>query len=625
MPLIQVYFKDLKKFLNADLVIALFAIAGLGCYLVLRVSGASEDFARVPLIAVIVLGGGPLVWELFKRLLKGQFGSDLLAGISIVTSLMLDEYAAGALVVLMLSGGEALEHYAVKRASSTLAALAKRMPEKANRKTRNGFEVISIGEIVIGDELIVLPHETSPVDGVVIDGRSVMDESYLTGEPYEVSKTPGSAVSSGAINGEGMLTIRAEKLPQESRYARIMEVMKRAEEHRPQMRRLADSLGAWYTPLAVGIATASWLLSNDPTRFLSVLVVATPCPLLIAIPITIIGSISLAAKRGILIKDPSLLEQLPKCQTVILDKTGTLTYGAPQVTEIKTFGGISQDDLLQIAGSVERFSKHPLAHPLVRAMEDKKIVPLDVNSIQEIAGQGLQASVRGHEIKITNRKHLTPEILREVGETQAGMECVVLVDDKSGGVIRFHDTPRKDSLLFIRHLKRSHRIERVIIVSGDRESEVRYLAEQVGIKEIYAGQSPEEKVDRVRAETVKSKTLFIGDGINDAPALVSATVGVALGQNSDITTEAAGAVILDSSLSKVDELFHISHHMRKIALQSAVGGMILSVAGMGIASVGLLSPVLGAIAQEVIDLVAVINSLRAGIAPREISDSTRLG
>ena len=265
--------------------------------------------------------------ELLVKLLRREFGSDLLAGISIVTSVILGEYLAGVLVVLMLSGGEALEGYAVRSASSVLRALAKRMPAVAHRRRDSVTEDVPLSAIAVGDTVVVYPHEICPVDGVVVEGHGVMDESYLTGEPYMMSKTTGAPVFSGAINGESVLTIRAEKLPVDSRYAKIMQVMQSAEQHRPRIRRLADQLGAWYTPVAVGLAVAAWAWSGEAVRFLAVLVVATPCPLLIAIPVAIIGSISLAAKRGIIIKDPVALETVGQCRTLIFDKTGTLTYG----------------------------------------------------------------------------------------------------------------------------------------------------------------------------------------------------------------------------------------------------------------------------------------------------------
>src|SRR5208283_3034938 len=301
----------------------------------------------IPLFAALLVGGVPMVWELLKKLLKREFGSDLLAGVSILTAIALRENLVATIVVLMLSGGEALEEHATAKASSVLDALARRMPNVAHRKEPNGLADVKLADIRIGDELTVLPHEICPVDGVVLDGHGIMDEAYLTGEPYEISKTPGSLVISGAVNGEKALVIRAEKLAEDSRYARIMKVMHETEQQKPQLRRLGDQLGAWYTPIALGLAAAAALLSGQAERFLAVVVIATPCPLLLAIPTAIIGAISLAARRAIIIKNPAVLERIDKCRTLIFDKTGTLTYGRPNLTEIICGKGFERADVLR--------------------------------------------------------------------------------------------------------------------------------------------------------------------------------------------------------------------------------------------------------------------------------------
>lgn len=610
--------------INKGTAIAILAIGGITVYVVLRfIFHASLDVAHWPLWVTLVLGGGPLVWELLKKVIKRQFGSDLLAGISIITSICLGEYLAGSLVVLMLSGGEALESYAVRKASSVLAALAKRMPNKAHHKRADQMVDIPIDQIDIDHELIIFPHEICPVDGVVVIGHGAMDESFLTGEPFIVSKVTGSTVMSGAVNGEQSLTIRATKRAVDSRYAKIMEVMRAAEEKRPHIQRLGDKLGAGYTPLAVIIAIAAWVISHDPMRFLAVLVIATPCPLLIAIPVAVIGSISLSARRGIIIKNPAILEQIDRCRTIILDKTGTLTYGKPTVTDIQCYNGFERKQILQYAASIEQYSKHPLAHAIVEAGQEAGVEYLEVEQMSEAAGQGLQGIIGGRRLHMTSRSKLLEEGRKEWFKEippVAGLECVLIVDDVMAAHFHFHDAPRAEGKSFIQHLSPRHKINRMMIVSGDRLSEVTYLAQEVGIDIIHAEKSPEEKIEIVRLETQQGPTMYLGDGINDAPALTAATVGIAFGQNSDITAEAAGAVILESSLTKVDELMHISRRMRTIALQSALGGMALSVVGMLLAAGGYLSPVAGAIAQEVIDVLAVLNALRAAFPPKKLTD-----
>ena len=610
-----------------EMFIALLAIAAIVVHLVVRFGfRLGEPLRDYPLWVALALGGVPLVWELFLKLLKREFGSDLLAGISIVTSVILGEYLAGTLVVLMLSGGEALEAYAVGSASSVLRALAKRMPSVAHLRSGSSLADVALSELTIGDTVVVFPHETCPVDGTVLEGHGVMDESYLTGEPYMMSKTPGAAVLSGAINGESALTVRADRLAVDSRYSKIMQVMQSAEEQRPRMRRLGDQLGGVYTPVAVAIGIAAWLWSGEAVRFLAVMVVATPCPLLIAIPVTIIGAISLAAKRGIIVKDPAALETVDSCRTLIFDKTGTLTYGEPQLTEQIVAPGLNQVEVLSLAASAERYSKHPLAAPIVSAAQSVALVFHEASQISERPGEGLRGIVAGRPVEITSRKRLLkrmPEVETSLPEVTGGMECVVMVDDKFAAVYRFRDTPRHEGAAFVQHLSPKHRFEKVMIVSGDRESEVRYLAEKVGIREVFASQTPEQKLAIVRKETESARTIFVGDGINDAPALMAATVGIAMGQNSDVTTEAAGVVIMDSSLSRVDEFMHVSQRMRKIALQSAVGGMVLSLAGMLVAFTGHLPPVSGAVCQEIIDVLAVANALRVAFVPKSLVDFDR--
>ncbi len=609
--------------------IAVLAVACIAAHLVARyllpawLPSMRAGGWNAPLYVALALGGVPLLAGLLRAVARGEFGSDLLAGISIVTSVVLGEYLAGTLVVLMLSGGQALEAFAVRRASAVLAALAGRMPAVAHRKAGGAVADVPLGAVAVGDALVVFPHEVCPADGTVLEGHGSMDEAYLTGEPYGVSKAPGASVLSGAVNGASALTVRVDRLPTDSRYAKIMRVMQDAEQKRPRLRRLGDQLGAVYTPVAVAIALAAWLASGDPVRFLAVLVVATPCPLLIAIPVALIGAVSLSARRGIIIKDPAVLEKIGTCRVAIFDKTGTLTYGKPSLAELVAADGFDKADVLSLVASLERYSKHPLAGAVLDAAAAAKSATLDASEVGEKPGQGLTGVIGGRRVRVTSRGKLRasdPELLSALPPEVAGMECVALVDGRVAGTLRFRDQPRAEGEPFIRHLGRRHQFDRVLLVSGDRESEVTYLAEQVGITEVFAGQSPEQKLDLVRRETAAADTVFLGDGINDAPALTAATVGVAFGQNSDVTAEAAGAVILDATLRKVDELLHIGRRLRAIALQSAVGGMLLSVVGMAAAAAGYLPPVAGAVFQEVIDVAAVLNALRMAFPPRSLTD-----
>jgi heavy metal translocating P-type ATPase len=591
------------------MMVALVAAAGIALHLSFRfLGGPATHLTNLPLYVALAIGGIPLVAELATKLWSGDFGSDFLAGVSIVTGILLREYLVATIVVLMLSGGTALEAFASRRASRVLDALAKRMPSIAHRKLGEGLVDVSASEIAVGDALVVLPHEICPVDGIVVEGRGSMNEAYLTGEPFEVEKAPGAAVLSGAVNGESLLTIRAEKLATDSRYARIMRVMEETQQQRPRMRRLGDRLGAWYTPLAISMAVVAWLLSGDVDRFLAVLVIATPCPLLIAIPVAVIGAISLAARRGIIIKNPAVLEQIDSCRTFLFDKTGTLTYGKPSLTRMVCSDGFSETDVLAVAASLERFSKHPLAAAILDSAGQRGCVLSPVSRVSEMPGAGLSGMVDGHEVLITGRSKVKPEWW--LPSVEPGLECLVLVDGVFAALFGFEDSPRADSRVFVKHLSPRHRVTRVILVSGDREAEVQSLAEKIGIERAYSAKSPEDKVDLVRSETRLAKTVFVGDGINDAPAMQAATVGIAFGHENDIISEAADAVILERSLEKVDELIHIGRRMRKIALQSALGGMALSGIGMALAALGWLPPIAGAVTQEVIDLAAVLNAVR---------------
>lgn len=571
---------------------------------------AAQD---IPLLLVLIVCGTPLLCQILLKLLKRDFGADFLAVIAILTGIYLGEYLAATIVMLMIASGQMFESYALRKASSVLLALAERMPSHAHRKVGNDIEDIAIHKIQIKDYIVIYPHEVCPVDGIVIEGHGFMDESYLTGEPYLVSKAPGVVVLSGSINGETLLIIRAEKRPEDSRYAKIMQVMKESEQQRPKIRRLGDQLGAIFAPLTLIIAFCTWYLTQDAVRFLAVLVIATPCPLLIAIPITIISAISLAARKGIIIKDPVILERLPTCKTAIFDKTGTLTYGQAELIGLSPFPGFDIDAVLQQAASLERFSRHPLASAVVKAAKKLRVTLSDVEQVNESSGEGLKGIIKGKTIQITNRGKLAiqyPDQAASLPPMKRGMECIILIDGKVAALFHFRDTLRAEGQSFISHLAPIHHFKKLMIVSGDRLAEVSYIAQQLGIQKIYASRTPEQKLEIVRQETAKAPTLFMGDGLNDAPALAAATVGLAFGQHNITATEAAGAVILESSLSKVDELIHISVLMRQIALLSAGGGMLFSLVGMYFAAIGVITPVMGALLQEGIDVIAILNALR---------------
>lgn len=594
-----------------QLYISILSLIAIGIHVLMLLFNL--PFSDIPLIVPLVIGGIPMFFLIIFKFFKGNFGADLLAAIALITGILLHQYLAATLIVLMLASGQTLEYYAKQRASSVLLALAARMPSIAHRKVNELIEDIEIHTIHVGDELVIYPHEICPVDGTVIEGHGSMDESYLTGEPYQISKTPGTAVLSGAINAESVLTISADKLASDSRYSAIVKVLGDAAQKRPSIRRLGDQIGAIFAPMALVFAFAAWYFTGDAVRFLAVLVIATPCPLLIAIPITLISAISRAAKQSIIIKDPTVLERLPTCKTAIFDKTGTLTYGKPALTEVITASNFKTKQILQYVASVERYSKHPLSSAVLEAAKEGHIKLIKSSNVSEKPGQGLHGMINKHTIYITNRKkilEMMPQYAQLLPPVSPGLECIVLVDNEYAASFHFHDAPREESKSFINHLAPYHQFNKIMLVSGDRESEVNYMGNLLNLTEIYASKSPEQKLAIVRHETKKAPTVFMGDGINDAPALTAATVGIAFGQFSNITAEAAGAVIMENTLNKVDELIHLSLNTRRIVLQSALGGMIFSLVGMAFAAAGYINPVSGAILQEVIDIVAIVNALK---------------
>lgn len=594
-----------------QLIVIGISLLAIGLSIIFRFTSISSP--DLPLLMAIIIGGIPSVFQILFKLIKGDLGADSLAAIALITAFILNQYLAAVIIIVMISSGQALETYAMRKASSVLLALAERMPTIAHRKISIGIEDISVSDIQIGDSIIIYPHENCPVDGIVIEGHGSMDESYLTGEPYQISKVPGTSVLSGAINGETVLTIQAQKMPSESRYASIVTVLQEAEQKRPALRRLGDQIGAVFAPIALVLAFLTWYITGDAIRFLAVLVIATPCPLLIAIPITVISAISMAAKRAIIIKDPTVLERLPMCRTAIFDKTGTLTYGKPVLTEILAKEGYDPNFVLQNAASLERYSKHPLASAILQAAKKNNLPLFEATSVTEPPGKGLSGVIGQNKILVTHRKKIVeefPEMTNQLPPTSTGLECMILINDQYAATLRFRDVPRKETKSFISHLKPLHQFNKIMLVSGDRESEVKYLGALLNLSEIHASQTPQQKLEIVRSEMKNDATLFMGDGINDAPALTAATVGIAFGQFTNVTAEAAGAVIMENSLNRVDELIHLSLSTRKIALESAIGGMTLSVIGMGFAAAGFLTPVAGAIIQEVIDVIAIMNALQ---------------
>jgi heavy metal translocating P-type ATPase len=571
-----------------------------------------------PLYPILIMGGIVQISNILWKFIHGEWGADLLAALALIVGIVLKEYTAATLIVFMLASGQLLEEYATRQASSVLSALLKRMPKTVHLLKDNTLKDIPLKSVKIGDIVVVYPFETCPVDGIVIEGHTNMDESYLTGEPYKISKAPGSMVISGALNGENLIHVQATELPKDSRYESIVKVIQEAQSKKPKLKRIADQLGAFFTPIVLVFAGISYFFNHDATRILAILVTATPCPLLIAIPITIISAISLAAKNSIIIQDPCVLETLPNCQTAIFDKTGTLTLGKPKMSQIHLLSDLNEDEIIQFTASLERYSKHPLAQAILDIAQERHLTLFDASEISEKPGKGLEGKIHGHVIQITSRKHLND--LSALPAIESGLECIILINQKVVASLIFHDEIRHETLAFIAHLQPQHHFKDILIVSGDKSSEVEYLASILNIEKIYAQQTPEQKLEIVNAQRKYGPVVFMGDGINDAPALHAADVGIAFGTHHEISAQSADAVIMESSLGKVDELIHLSQITQKIALQSGFVGIALSIMAMILASLGKVTPVEGAIIQEFIDVLAIMNSLRLVFFTKIYSD-----
>lgn len=571
-----------------------------------------------PLYPILIMGGIVQISNILWKFIHGEWGADLLAALALIVGIVLKEYTAATLIVFMLASGQLLEEYATRQASSVLSALLKRMPKTVHLLKDNTLKDIPLESVKIGDIVVVYPFETCPVDGIVIEGHTNMDESYLTGEPYKISKAPGSMVISGALNGENLIHVQATELPKDSRYESIVQVIQEAQSKKPKLKRIADQLGAFFTPIVLVFAGISYFFNHDATRILAILVTATPCPLLIAIPITIISAISLAAKNSIIIQDPCVLETLPNCQTAIFDKTGTLTLGKPKMSQIHLLSDLNEDEIIQLTASLERYSKHPLAQAILDIAQERHLTLFDASEISEKPGKGLEGKIHGHVIQITSRKHLND--LSALPAIESGLECIILINQKVVASLIFHDEIRHETLAFIAHLQPQHHFKDILIVSGDKSSEVEYLASILNIEKIYAQQTPEQKLEIVNAQRKYGPVVFMGDGINDAPALHAADVGIAFGTHHEISAQSADAVIMESSLGKVDELIHLSQATQKIALQSGMVGIALSIMAMIFASMGKINPVEGAIIQEFIDVLAILNSLRLVFFTKIYSD-----
>ncbi len=555
----------------------------------------------------------PATLLVIRALRRGRVGADVIAVLALVGSALVREYLAGALIAVMLASGQALEAYAQRRASRDLRALLAHAPRFARRRTADGsVDLISLDDVQVGDHLLVGPAEVVPVDGRVED-PAVLDESVLTGESMLVDRKIDDPVASGAVNAGPAFGLRAMATAADSTYAGIVRLARQANADRAPMVRLADTYATVFLPLALVLALLAWLLAGDPVRAVAVLVVATPCPLLLAVPIAIVSGLSRAARGGVVVRDGGSLEGLARATTLLIDKTGTLTAGRPRVVEVFPAPGIERDEVLRLAAAVEQVSPHVLASAITRAATARGLACAHAENVAEEPGRGVLGTVEGRRVAV-GRANSQPPAWGKVVADRAELESVTVAwveaDGATIGAILLQDPIRPDAARTVNKLRQAG-FTRVVMLTGDQPRAAADVARHLNLDEAVAGCTPADKVDRVRAESDRATTVMVGDGVNDAPALASAHVGVAMGaRGSTASAEAADAVLTVDRLDKLAETVGIARRARRIGGQSAAVGMGLSLVAMAIAAVGLLPPALGAFSQEAIDLLVILNALR---------------
>ena len=564
-----------------------------------------------------------LVLDVLRTLVRQRrVGVDLIALIAMAGALALGEYFAGAVIALMFSGGQSLETFAARRARRELTALVERAPQIAHVRRGDRIVEVPVSDVVVGDVVVVRTGEVLPVDGTVVGGEAVIDESALTGESLPVTRVRDDDVLSGTANAGGPFEVRAGRPAAQSAYAALVRLVEEAERSRPHFVRVADRYAAVFLPVTLVTAGAAWALSGDPVRALAVLVVATPCPLILAAPIALVAGVSRAARVGVIVKGAATIEVLGRARTVLFDKTGTLTVGQPRIQDIVMRDDGDAAELLRLAASLEQLSPHVMAEALVAEAEARGMALAAPSAVREDPGEGIEGLVGDRHVAAGSGRWL-----RARGyATQAGTmqlahgripgeaRVYVALDRELAGVIVVADEVRPDAADAVAGL-RTAGIRHVAMVSGDHRHVAERIGMQLGVDRVYAEQSPEEKlnvVDALRERADLAPVVMVGDGVNDAPALALADAGVAMGSGgATVSAETADAVIVVDRVSRVTDAVAIGRRSLRIATESVVAGMTLSIVAMGFAAAGLLVPVAGALLQEAIDLAVVVNALRA--------------
>lgn len=599
------FVKDYKQF--GFVVVSMLVALGLSL-------AGYQMTANIVLAASALLNVIPLVWSMVQDIRMGTYGVDILAATAIISSVVFKEYWAGMVIVLMLTGGEALEDYAEGRAHSELSALLERAPTKA-RILRGRKELdVPVDRVRTGDKIIIRAGELVPVDAIVLQGAASFDESSLTGESLPIAKGKGQDILSGTINLDGAITAKALHSAEDSQYEQIIKLVKAASASKAPFVRLADRYSIPFTLFAFTIAFGAWALSGESLRFLQVLVVATPCPLILGAPIALISGMSRAAKNGIIVKTGGALERLAAAKTIGFDKTGTLTEGQPIVKNITSYKGFSKQEVLAAAAALEQNSNHILATAIVNRATKQKIKVPKARHVKEVSGQGLQARVSGQDILVgrlslitDNNVSLPNEFKKTVLEKTSAL---VAIDGKLAGVISFEDKVRPEAKRTLERLRKLG-VKNILMVTGDNLRTAKNVAKRLGIGEVRAEALPGDKLGHI--EAVKHRPVaFVGDGVNDTPVLAAADVGIALGaRGSTAASESADVVILQDDLEYVATGTEVAKRTFFIAKQSIWIGILLSVVLMFAFASGRFKPVYGAAIQEVVDVVVILNALRA--------------
>ncbi len=559
---------------------------------------------------------GPAVFWVAAALRRGRLGVDVIAVLSLLGTVLVGEYLAGALIAVMLAGGRALEAAAERRASHDLRSLLERAPRFARRRVGAEVTVIPIADVAVGDVLVVGPGEIVPVDGRIVGAGAALDESVLTGEPLQVERGAGEPVRSGVVNAGGAFELRATATARDSTYAGVVRLAEEAGAESAPVVRLADRYAAWFLPLTLLVAGAAWLATGSAVRAVAVLVVATPCPLLLAAPVAIVSGLSRASRHGVVIRSGGDLENLGSATTLVMDKTGTLTVGRPAVLDVLAAPGNDAAEVLRLAASVDQLSPHVLAEAIVTEAATRGYQLSLPDAVVEEAGRGVVGTVDSHRVRVGKSTSESAEAnWARTALNRARLDSAaiawVCVDEKLAGAVLLQDPLRRDAPRTVRRL-RSAGLNRLVMLTGDRAEPAREVATILGLDDVYAQQSPADKVAAVRAERERAVTVMVGDGVNDAPALAAATVGVAMGaRGATASSEAADIVLTTDRLDRLADAMDTARWSRRIAIQSAVVGMTLSLAAMVVAALGWLPPAAGALLQEGIDIAVILNALRA--------------